>query len=154
MWPPVLERQAFLSNPLVLIAPAGHTLARRKRLHLRDLDTQPFILRESGSGTRLACDAFFVEHAFAPKVRLELGSNEAIKEAVAGGLGLGIVSRHALGRHFKSEALAVLPISGMPIHSNWWVLYPKGKRLSPIASVFLKHLQETAVEIEASFLSD
>ena len=154
--PPVdldLERQAFLSNPLVLIAPSTHKLTQRKRLTLRDLAEQSFILRESGSGTRLACDAFFNENGFVPKVRLELGSNEAIKQAVASGLGVGIVSRHALGVNFEAEELAVLPVKGMPIHSNWWVLYPKGKRLSPIASVFLQHLQETAVEIEASFRS-
>lgn len=148
-----LECQAFLSNPLLLIAPANHKFTERKRLNLRDLAEQSFILRESGSGTRLACDAFFREHGFTPKVRLELGSNEAIKQAVAGGLGVGIVSAHALGVHFEAEALAVLPVLGMPIHSNWWVLYPKGKRLSPIASVFLQHLQETAVEIEATFRS-
>jgi LysR family transcriptional regulator, low CO2-responsive transcriptional regulator len=148
-----LERQAFLSNPLFLIAPSTHKLAERKRLSLRSLAEHSFILREFGSGTRLACDAFFREHGFTPKVRLELGSNEAIKQAVASGLGVGIVSGHALGLHYDAEGLAILPVQGMPIHSNWWVLYPKGKRLSPIASVFLQHLQETAVEIETAFRS-
>ena len=148
-----LDRHAFLSNPLVLIAPIQHALVQRRRLSLRDLAAQSFILRESGSGTRLACDAFFRENGFTPKVRLELGSNEAIKQAVASELGIGIVSAHALGAHYETEGLAVLPVKGMPIHSNWWVLYPRGKRLSPIASVFLQHLQATAVEIEAAFRS-
>ena len=148
-----LERHAFLSNPLVLIVPANHPFIRKKKLDLHDLAEQSFILRESGSGTRLACDAFFRQNAFTPKVRLELGSNEAIKQAVASGLGVGIVSAHALGPHYEAEALAILPVKGMPIHSNWWVLYPKGKRLSPIASVFLKHLQETAADIEGAFRS-
>lgn len=148
-----LERHVFLSNPLVLIVPANHKLVRKKKLNMHDLSEQSFILRESGSGTRLACDAFFRENGFLPKVRLELGSNEAIKQAVASGLGVGIVSVHALGVHFEDEGLAVLSVKGMPIHSNWWVLYPKGKRLSPIASVFLKHLQETAIEIQSAFRS-
>ncbi|OWW18231.1 LysR family transcriptional regulator [Noviherbaspirillum denitrificans] len=148
-----LERYAFLSNPLVLIVPADYAFKRKKRLALQELAEQSFILRESGSGTRLACDAFFRENGFKPKVRLELGSNEAVKQAVASGLGIGIISVHALGMHFEAESLAILPVKGMPIHSNWWVLYPKGKRLSPIASVFLKHLQETAADIEAAFQS-
>lgn len=148
-----LERHAFLSNPLVLIAAADHKLAGKKKLVMHDLAEQSFILRESGSGTRLAGDAFFREQKFTPKVRLELGSNEAIKQAIASGLGVGIVSVHALGVHFESEGLAILSVEGMPIHSNWWVLYPKGKRLSPIASVFLEHLQETAANIQSAFRS-
>lgn len=148
-----LERHAFLSNPLVLIASANHPLTQKKKLTLKDLAGQSFVLRESGAGTRLACNAFFKEHGFTPKVRLELGSNEGIKQAVASGLGIGIMSAHALSGHADSKELAILPVKGLPIHSNWWVLYPKGKRLSPIASVFLRHLQDTAEEIETGFRS-
>lgn len=142
-----VERHAFLPNPLVVIAPERHPLAGRKRIALGDLADAAFILREPGSGTRLACDAHFAERRFRPKIRLELGSNEAIKQAVAGGLGIGVVSRHALAARLADESLAILPVQDFPIHSNWWVLYPRGKRLSPIASVFLEHLTHTAAEL-------
>jgi len=72
-----LERQPFLPNPLVIIAAASHPLAGRKRLPLARLARERFILRESGSGTRLACDAHFKRAGFVPDVRLEIGSNEA-----------------------------------------------------------------------------
>jgi DNA-binding transcriptional LysR family regulator len=101
-------------------------------------------LREPGSGTRHACNAHFEKHRFEPKVRLELGSNEAIKQAVAGGLGLAVVSQHALAATPGDEGLAVLAVETFPIHSNWWILYPRGKRLSPIASQFMEHLDVTA----------
>lgn len=140
-----LEQHAFLDNPLVLIAPEGHWLAGRP-LELADLSAERFILRESGSGTRLTCDAHFVRSDFAPAVRLELGSNEAIKQAVAGGLGLAVISRHALPARPEDDQLTILDVTGFPLQSRWFTLYPRGKRLSPIATVFLEHLKRSAYE--------
>ncbi|KAF0814504.1 HTH-type transcriptional activator CmpR [Andreprevotia sp. IGB-42] len=140
-----LEQHAFLPNPLVLIAADGHPLKGR-HLALADLSTERFILRERGSGTRLACDAFFSRAGFVPQVRLELGSNEAIKQAVAGGLGLAVVSRHALAARPADDQLTILDVDGFPLQSRWFTLYPRGKRLSPVAAVFLEHLERTALE--------
>jgi len=139
-----LERHRFLDNPLVVIAPADHPLAQKKRIKRKELANELFVLREAGSGTRLACNAYFAEHQFQPKARLELGSNEAIKQAVAGGLGLAIISKHALHQDVHAEGLKILAVENFPIHSNWWIIYPKGKRLSPIAKVFFEHLQDWA----------
>jgi len=135
-----LERRPFLPNPLVVIAARSHPLAVRKRLPLARLAQERFILREPGSGTRLACDAHFARAGFVPEVRLEIGSNEAIKEAVAAGMGIAVVSRHALGGKSAGPGLAILDVAGFPLHSNWWVLYPRGKSLSPIATRFLDEL--------------
>ena len=140
-----LEQHAFLHNPLVLIAPVGHPLKGRQ-LELPDLLGERFILRERGSGTRLACDAHFAHSAFVPAVRLELGSNEAIKQAVSGGLGLAVISRHALPARPEDDQLTVLDVAGFPLQSRWFTLYPRGKRLSPIAAVFLEHLKRSAFE--------
>lgn len=140
-----LEQHAFLPNPLVLIAPEGHRLSGRC-LELADLAGERFILRERGSGTRLACDAHFAQRAFVPAVRLELGSNEAIKQAVAGGLGLAVISRHAMPARPEDDQLSILDVAGFPLQSRWFTLYPRGKRLSPVASVFLEHLKRTAHE--------
>lgn len=135
-----LEDRVFLPNPLVVIAPKSHPLARRRRLELKALAEERFIFREEGSGTRLAADAFFRTHRFRPKVRLVLGSNEAIKEAVAGGLGLAVVSLHAL-RAARTAGLVALEVVGFPIASQWHIVYPSGRRLSPIAKVFEEHLR-------------
>lgn len=136
-----LERHAFLPNPLIVIAPQDHALAGRKDIPLAELDQMRFIMRERGSGTRLACDQHFERLGFRPHVRLELGSNEAIKQAVAAGMGLSVISRHALSASPESEQLAVLDVKGFPVMSSWWTLYPAGKRLSPVATVFLDHLE-------------
>ncbi len=139
-----LEDQTFLANPLVMIAPAGHPLAARQRLPLRALDGERFVLRERGSGTRLATDRFFESQDFEPQTWLKLGSNEAIKEAVAGHLGVAVISRHAIKPDDLGRDLCILPVSGMPIRSQWHVVYPRAKRLSPIARVFREHLLEQA----------
>lgn len=140
-----LECHAFLPNPLVLIAQEGHALAKRS-LDLSDLSAERFILRERGSGTRLASDAHFSRHAFVPAVRLELGSNEAIKQAVAGGLGIAVISRHALPARPSDDQITILDVRGFPLQSRWFTLFPRGKRLSPVAAVFLEHLERTARE--------
>jgi DNA-binding transcriptional LysR family regulator len=135
-----LQDQVFLANPLVMIAPRGHALSARQRIALSALKNERFLLREKGSGTRLATDRYFAEQSFDPASRLELGSNEAIKEAVAGHLGVAVISRHAIKAMDLKKDLCVLPVAGTPIASQWHVVYPKAKQISPIANVFQAHL--------------
>jgi DNA-binding transcriptional LysR family regulator len=132
--------EVFMANPLVVICASGNPLARQKGLTLADLSEQRFILREQGSGTRMAVDQCFKKHKFRPDLRLELGSNEAIKESVAGGLGISVISSHALGGRSRERGVAVLDVQGFPLDSQWHLVHPKGKKLSPIASIFKAHL--------------
>jgi DNA-binding transcriptional LysR family regulator len=135
-----LDDQIFMANPLVLIAASGSPLLKREELTLSALATQRFILREQGSGTRMAIDRHFRRRGFRARIRLELGSNEAIKEAVAGGLGLGVVSRHTLHGREREDGVAVLPIEGFPVMSAWHVVHPKARQIPPIAEAFRGHL--------------
>ncbi len=144
-----LDDAAFLANPLVLIGPTDHARVGRGALTLEDLRGERFILRERGSGTRLAVDAHFREAGFTPQVRLELGSNEAIKEAVAGGLGLSVLSAHTLHGRAREHGVQVLPVAGFPIASQWHVVHRQGRVLSPVARVFRAHLLEEATRVAA-----
>ena len=135
-----LEDNVFMPNPLLLVASATHPMARRRKLTLDALSEERFILREPGSGTRMATEQLFRELKFRPRLRMELGSNEAIREAVASGLGVAVLSRHALADGQGEADVAVLKVEGFPLHSQWHVVHPKGKRLSPIAKVFREHL--------------
>lgn len=136
----MLEDDILMPNPLVLIAPAAHPLAGLGHLMLDQLQDQRFILRERGSGTRMATDAHFAQAGFAPAKVLELGSNEAIKESVAAKLGMAVVSRHALAAFSPDPQVAVLNVQGFPIPSQWHLVWPRGKQLTPIATVFRQHL--------------
>ena len=145
-----LAQHVFLPNPLVLIAPSTHRLAGRSSVPLALLAKQRFILREHGSGTRMACDAHFAALGFEPNVRLELGSNEAIKHSVAAGLGLAVLSRHALGPRTDGDGVRELKVRGFPVQSNWFILHPKDRAPSPIAVEFLAHLRASAKQLTAS----
>jgi LysR family transcriptional regulator, low CO2-responsive transcriptional regulator len=146
-----LEDQVFLPNPLVLVALSDHPSAGRKRLPWTRICKERFILWEQGSGTRMACEAHFRATGLVPQLRLELGSSEAIKQAVRGGLGLWILSVHSLGPHFDQEGLTLLDAVSFPIDSHWHLVRPKGRRLSPLASEFCAHLLREAAE-EAPYL--
>lgn len=137
-----LNIEIFMANPLVLVAAARSQLVRQAGVALTALEDERFILREKGSGTRMGVDQFFKKNKFRPNIRMELGSNEAIKEAVAGGLGIGIVSRHSLHGHQKEHGVAVVDVDGFPILSNWHIVHPASKKLSPIASAFKLHMRQ------------
>jgi len=135
-----LEDRVFMPNPLVVIAPADHPLAGQRAIDPRRLREERFILREKGSGTRMAVDAHWRRLRAAPPVRLELGSNEAVKESVAGGLGIGVVSRHALHGLDKENGVRVVDVEGFPLPSAWHMVHHAGQKLSPVALAFRQHV--------------
>ena len=130
-----LELEAFMDNPLVVIAPPDHPLVGSK-VSLKRLQKESFVVREAGSGTRIAMERFFSQHGVELQTGMEMTSNEAIKQAVEAGLGLGIVSIHTLALELEVGRLAVLEVEDFPILRHWYVVHRKGKRLSPIAESF------------------
>lgn len=135
-----LGDEAFMPNPIVVIAQSSDPLARQGTVPLHKLAQRRFILREQGSGTRMAADQHFRKMKFRPDVRLELGSNEAVKESVAGGLGIGVVSRHALHGLRKEHGVSVIDVEGFPLPSAWHIVHPAGRKLSPLAVAFREHV--------------
>jgi DNA-binding transcriptional LysR family regulator len=127
-------------NPLVVLARHDHPLAGKKKISPARVAAEPFILREKGSGTRLATERYFADLGFTLKVRMELGSNEAIKQAIAGGLGISVLSRHTLTLEGETGLIQPLDVQGFPLRRRWYVAYPKGKHLSAVAEAFLDHL--------------
>lgn len=136
-----IKLEPFLENPLVVLASHNHPLAGQKNISAARIAEEPFLIRESGSGTRLATEKFFNKQKLNINVRMELGSNEAIKQAVAGGLGIAVLSAHTLALERNTDELTVLDVVGFPIKRNWYVAYPTGKQLSIVASTFLDFLR-------------
>jgi DNA-binding transcriptional LysR family regulator len=134
--------EPFLENPLVVLAPANHPLAHQKKIPLKRLADEPFLTREAGSGTRKAVERLFAAHGLRMKVRMELGSNEAIKQAIVGGLGVSVLSQHTLALDAPMGQLAILDVQGFPIERHWYVAYPVGKQLSVVARTFLDYLKQ------------
>lgn len=141
--PPVdmdLHDEVLMPNPIVVVAAVPQTWAGRKRIALKELKESRFILREPGSGTRMAADQFFRKKKFKPDIRLELGSNEAIKESVAGGLGIGVISMHAMHGMKKENGIQIVPVDGFPLPSSWHMVHYSKQQLSPAALAFRQHL--------------
>ncbi len=139
-----LEATRFMDNPLVAIAPPDHPFAHKKKLSLRDLASEPFLVREAGSGTRAAMTRFFAEKGLELHSSMEMSSNEAIKQAVQAGLGLGILSLQTLEMELALKRLAVLKVEGFPIMRHWYVVHRADKRLSPAAQAFKDFVLEPA----------
>jgi len=131
-----VEAEAFMDNPLVVVAPPDHPLARQKKISLARLQDETFLVRESGSGTRIAMERFFAERGMRLKTGMEVGSNEAIKQSVQAGLGLGLLSRATIEQELALKRLVVLDVEDFPIMRHWYVVHRKGKRLSAVAEAF------------------
>jgi DNA-binding transcriptional LysR family regulator len=136
----VLMDEVLMPNPIVVIAASTDPLTKQKKVSLDDLSRRRFILRESGSGTRMAADQHFRRKKFRPDIRLELGSNEAVKESVAGGLGIGVISQYALHGHQKEHGVRVIDVNDFPLKSSWHLVHLAAKNLSPIALAFKEHI--------------
>jgi DNA-binding transcriptional LysR family regulator len=143
-----LSRWPFLENPIVVIAPAGHPLARRRRLKLAEMTSEPLLSREAGSGTRAAAEQAFAAQGIEWQPRMALGRNEAIKHAVRAGLGLAVLSRHTLAPDPAAEGLAVLPVAGFPLRRQWHLVWRHDRSLSPPARALLDDLR-TRLHVKA-----
>lgn len=129
----------FMENPLVVLAPPGHPLAGKKNIPLKRLAEEPWLMREAGSGTRIAIEKLFAGKGVELRPRLELGSNEAIKQAILSGLGISALSIHALALD-QAGQFAVLEAEGFPIRRHWYVVYPAARPPSVVARAFMDFL--------------
>ncbi len=132
--------QHFMDNPLVVIAAPGHPLAAQRAIPLQRMAEETLVVRESGSGTRAAMERHFAAHGVACRAGCEFGTNEALKQAVRAGLGLGVVSVQTIELELQAGCLVVLPVEGFPVVRQWYVLHRTQKRLSAAASTFRKML--------------
>lgn len=137
--------QPFAENLLVAVAWPGHRLEREPEIPAAVLAEEQFIAREPGSGTRLAAEQFFAKAGVAPRIRMELGGNEAIKQSIAGQLGVSILSEATVRGELASGELVRLSVAGLPLRRQWYVAAPRGKLMSPAARAFHDFLGRTTM---------
>lgn len=130
--------QQIMPNPMVVFARADHPLAAQRGITLERLAMEPFLIREPGSGTRAAALEIFARHGLRPKLRMELSSNDAIKQAILAGLGISILSRYTLGVDSEQKQLVTLDVEGFPLERHWYFVYPVGKNLPAAAQAFME----------------
>jgi DNA-binding transcriptional LysR family regulator len=139
--------EPLIANPLVVYAPAGHPLATAGRIPFARIAEEPFLMREPGSGTHMAVQALFEAHGLEPRVRMELSTNEAIKQGILAGLGLSILPKHTFGIGTDPAGFSVLDVEGLPLNEQWHIVYAKGKHLGGIPRSFIDfaHAEATAL---------
>jgi DNA-binding transcriptional LysR family regulator len=144
-----LDCEELFSDELVLVVYPGHPWKGRKAIPLGQLEGQPFILREEGSGSRLAAAQALSEAGFEPS-RLsavaEMGSTEAVRQGVKAGIGVAILSSLAVAEDLRQGALCSVPIEGVRIRRSFYLARRKGRQLSPLAMAFLEHIRRNGSE--------
>jgi LysR family transcriptional regulator, low CO2-responsive transcriptional regulator len=128
--------EPFAQNPHVIIAAPDHPLAAQADIAVAAIAKETFIVREPGSGTRLAMQQFFEQLQLRCNVGMEMASNETIKQAVMAGMGVSFISRHTIELEIQTNRLAILDVRGTPVIRQWHVAHLAKKRLSPTASAF------------------
>lgn len=143
--------QAFMRNPLVVIAAPDHPLASCKNIQPHQLINETFLLREVGSGTRGVVERFFAGHQLPLPAHMEMDTNEAIKQSIHARIGIGIISRHAIELELETKRLCILDVVGFPIMRDWHIVQRKNARLSTAANAFQKFLLDEAGKLADSF---
>ncbi len=137
----------FAPNPMVFVASKNHPLTQQQNISIERLAQEPLLIREPGSGTRDLIMRLFRERNLQPKVRMELGSNEAIKHAVLGGLGISLLSLHTLTLEGATGPVDILDVEGFPMRRQWYLVYSKTSELSLVANTFLEFIRDQETEI-------
>jgi len=138
---------AFAKHPLAIIASPNHPLATKRRIPVKQLANENFVIREDGSGTRAAMEHVFKAHGTAYRTSMEVTSNETIKQAVMAGMGLSFISMHTVMLELATGKLVTLNVAGLPLVRDWFVIHLRDKQLSPIAQAFRSFLLERGASI-------
>ena len=141
-----VEKIELLQNKLFLVG--NNEKHFRKQAYDKKLfETLPLIYREQGSGTRYVMENFIQKNKLPVRKKMELTSNEAVKQAVIAGLGFSIMPLIGIKNELMNNDLQIIPVKGFPIKSIWHLIWLKGKNLSPVSKAFLQHLKSEKSKI-------
>ena len=141
---PELAVLPFMTDELVVVAPAGHPMAGKHGLDLKDLSGEPFVMREAASGSRWSLEKAARKAGARLTVAMQLGSNGAIKHAVESGLGLAVLSRYACALELSGGRLVELDVRGFPIRRDWHIVHLRRRKLPASVLAFIQFLQGTS----------
>lgn len=147
-----VESKIILENKLYLIGNKFVEIDTKKDL-LDYATIYPLIYRESGSATRISMENYVDQNGIIPNMKLQLTSNEAVKQSVIAGLGLSIMPLIGLKNELEKGDLQIIPVKKLPIVSNWRLIWLKGKKLSPVAQAYLQYINTSHEQINETYFS-
>ncbi|MEO6671683.1 MAG: LysR family transcriptional regulator [Ferruginibacter sp.] len=141
-----IEKIELMQNKLYLVSNTKQQF--KNKLYDKSIfETLPLIYREQGSGTRQTMEKCILKNNLPVRKKMELTSNEAVKQAVIAGLGCSIMPLIGIKNELQNGELQIIPVKGFPIKSVWNLIWLKGKRHSPLAIAFLAYLKKEKSEI-------
>jgi DNA-binding transcriptional LysR family regulator len=147
----LLSIMPFLDNELIPVVPAGHILTGQPIVKHEDFFLLPMLVREPGSGTRHAVEAFCSEQKISINPLMELGSNAAVKHGVLAGLGVAVMPKLSIQLELEKGILHQLTMDGFPLRRSWNTVYPRNKHLSPVTEAFLSYIDLNIPSIKEHF---
>jgi DNA-binding transcriptional LysR family regulator len=147
-----VESKIILENKLFLIG-NKYVDSNPKNNLAEYAANYPLIYREAGSATRITMENYLDQNGIKPNMKLQLTSNEAVKQSVIAGLGLSIMPLIGLKNELDKGDLKIIPVKKLPIVSSWRLIWLKGKKFSPVANAYLKHINAAHEEIKNEYFS-
>lgn len=135
-----VESMDLLHNKLYLVGNGDSSIDIGKK-GKGILENLPLIFRESGSGTRQAMESFFLQNKLSAQKKMELTSNEAVKQAVLAGLGFSVMPLIGIRNELRNQDLKIITVPGLPIQTTWRLIWLKGKKHSPVSKAYLEYLR-------------
>jgi LysR family transcriptional regulator, low CO2-responsive transcriptional regulator len=132
---------AFLENPLVMACHPDHPLRSKRSISLKELGNESFVFREPGSGTRMVMEKLLSDSGIKPYIAMELGTNEAVKQAVMAGIGISLISKISMYSELNLGSVAQLQVKHLPVQTHWHTIYKTDKVISRVIRNFLDFLQ-------------
>lgn len=149
-----LESIEIGDHPHVLIGAPDHPLINRKKLVFQDLKDESFLMRETGSGTRLMMTSLCEKTGVKPNFGMEVGNNESVKQAVISGLGIALISAHTVAAELKEGRLKAFDIKGLPIIRKWFAVKHRDNTLHPTAQALFNFFVESGEQFFPELAAD
>lgn len=143
---PTIISAPFFKNPLVMACHPDHPLAKKERLRLEDLRDESFVFREPGSGTRMVMEKLLKQAKINPQITMELGTNEAVKQAIMAGIGISLISKLSMYSELNTGKIDELDIIDYPVVTHWHTLYRKDKIITRVLKNFMEYLHSGNLE--------
>lgn len=141
-----VNRVELMENKLYLVGGTKHKVLKNRSMS-KFFEKLPLIYREEGSATRMAMESYIRRNKLPSLKKIELTSNEAVKQAVVSGLGYSVMPLIGIKNELLNNDLQILPVKGLPLRTTWNLIWLKEKKLSPAANAFLGHLEDNKQEI-------
>ncbi|WP_286239536.1 LysR family transcriptional regulator [Neptuniibacter halophilus] len=145
------ETLPFLDNELVPVVPADHPLLAEENVAPQTFLDSGLLVRESGSGGRLALEQHCQHERLRMRASMELGSNDAVKHAVIAGLGVAVLPKLSITSELKLGQLVIANVEGFPLRRSFSVVHPKGRQPTPAMRAFLDYIQQNISQFEEIF---